>query len=84
MGDVLTFPAHRTATAGRRVKQVIQKHRETFRKGDVFTSENGVKISVQDERVTERGRELLYCAHGDRVWASDTRFVPAFPEDGVA
>ena len=45
-----------------------------FQVGDTFTSQDGVKVHVMGERYTAKGRELLYCAHGVKMWDRETRF----------
>lgn len=46
-----------------------------FNVGDSFTTEDGVRVHVMDERQTDRGRQLLLKAMGTAIWAADTAFV---------
>lgn len=45
-----------------------------FKVGDTFTSGDGVRVHVVEERMTENGRQFLYCAHGTKMWAADDKF----------
>lgn len=63
-------------------KQVIQRAREirderlsnAWNVGDSFTSNDGVKIHIMDARWEQGKRQLLYCAHGVKVWAGEELF----------
>jgi hypothetical protein len=48
-----------------------------FSVGDTFTTQDGIRVHVLQERQTEDGRQFLYAGGGLRVWAADTRFVRA-------
>ncbi|MDE2233867.1 MAG: hypothetical protein KGJ90_07240 [Patescibacteria group bacterium] len=47
---------------------------DCFKVGESFTSGDGVRVHVIDERITEQGRQLLYSAHGTKIWASEEKF----------
>jgi hypothetical protein len=85
MTNIIPFPTTRTTTASRRCAQVIQRHKEnTFRVGESFTSADGVRVHVMDERFRDGIRELLLQGGGARMWAAESRFMRVAPEDGVA
>lgn len=48
--------------------------RTYFEKGDTFTTSDGVKVLVMDERITPAGKELLMAAHGIKRWIMANRF----------
>lgn len=47
---------------------------DSWRVGESFTTNDGVRVHVMEARWEYGVRQLLYCAHGTKVWASENLF----------